>query len=685
MRALFPGLRRLRFFPGVVLAIGALLLAFTGRLPAVAAALPDKAEVPAGWEKFGPEVVVLMKEVVARGRGLVETIWKEAMRTHLAEATRVAGLSAAQLKTLEGSTGEAIAQALDAWTTDVARHWSQWVPETREEAITGLSESMAGMEAMSADLASLGAPPFSQPKWRAALERVLSAEQLARWQAVEKERRAAVEKDLEGMLQPQLLARRESLRQAFDGHLRPLLALLPRSAEKRPQLETLAKRLTDEQLAKWEERTRRILLQTTPEQRARFGKGELDALGLAAFDLPELKRIWDAAVGQVLSVEVLQRLAQTREGQQTRLSQALAQVAVALLDEAVAFTTPQRERLQTLAAPLLQAESALSKELAPGEYSQLPMQQLFQTVDKIGEATLATLLDPLQLARWKDACSGKSSPTRLRNRMIAVQNAAPVQGAAATPRTADPEEIENALSDSLYDRTAEERRRLLAVNLLRAEDAARVSGISPELARQLAIAARGAVEAQLEPWKATTEETLRSQLRDVTVENIRQRLAAVENSSAMRSPRSVGKEKNLLESTCETVLTPAQREAWKAVVAARAEFRDRAIASLVLAQFARRHPLTVEQTAALEPLLFHAVKSHRPDIESMFNYGDSRWYLSSHTLFIPLAAVPEAELKVVVGPAVWAAWQKSPEFGNLSNYWEHVQRMHQNRVRVIRP
>ena len=101
-----------------------------------------------------------------------------------------------------------------------------------------------------------------------------------------------------------------------------------------------------------------------------------------------------------------------------------------------------------------------------------------------------------------------------------------------------------------------------------------------------------------------------------------------------------------------------------------------------MSEFDRKVALTAEQWTKLEPILAGTVKDYAPDIENMFssNYPYS-WFLQSYTMFIPIAAVPEADMKGILSKEQWDGWKGSPEMENTNNYWENVQNNHKNRVK----
>ena len=295
-------------------------------------------------------------------------------------------------------------------------------------------------------------------------------------------------------------------------------------------------------------------------------------------------------------------------------------------------------------------------------------------------AEMKAILDETQWKRWKEACLGRNN--RATFRRVVISNTKTAAGAKPAARAAEPEELEHAVSDYLHEKSGSERKRLLGLNLLKAEDAARVVGLGAEAMARLATAARGATEETLAVWKQNTEQSTRSQLREATPDSVKLRLASMDTYSYERTSSSLSAAPAVWEETVKAELTEPQRAAWQKEIEARTDYRDKTIAATVMSEFDRRVPLTPEQWSSLEPKVEAAVRDYSPDIGRMFSYSyPYAWYLQSYTMFIPIAAVPEKEMKELLTRKQWDAWTSTGEFSNVSNYWENVQSYHTQRMK----
>ena len=167
---------------------------------------------------------------------------------------------------------------------------------------------------------------------------------------------------------------------------------------------------------------------------------------------------------------------------------------------------------------------------------------------------------------------------------------------------------------------------MLAANIIKAEDAVRVAGLNTETAARLQAATRGATEESLTSWKWFIEQQVRSQLQDVTPQNVKQRLDGIQDfifpaARLLRQAQGlqgVNGDQGLWEKTVDVELDAKQKEAWKKETDARQAFRDKTVAALVMAEFDRKDQLTTEQWDKLEPIITGTVRDYSPDISRIF-------------------------------------------------------------------
>jgi hypothetical protein len=53
-------------------------------------------------------------------------------------------------------------------------------------------------------------------------------------------------------------------------------------------------------------------------------------------------------------------------------------------------------------------------------------------------------------------------------------------------------------------------------------------------------------------------------------------------------------------------------------------------------------------------------------------------------MFLPITAIPEEELKTIVGPECYGAWARSSQCANTMSYFTNLKQNHDNRVRAAK-
>lgn len=255
-------------------------------------------------------------------------------------------------------------------------------------------------------------------------------------------------------------------------------------------------------------------------------------------------------------------------------------------------------------------------------------------------------------------------------------------GISRISNSTDEENTEHAISDFLYNKTVEQRKRLADLSVLKAEDAARVAGLNAEVTGRLQTAARGAAEEALTTWKSFIDQIVRSQLQGVTAENVKQRLEGIQSYYFQQGGNNGSGKNAIWEKAVTTELTDEQRAAWQKEVDARGQFHDQAVAGLVAGEFARKQMLTVEQLTKLEPMVEGVVKDYSAEISSMFSSGNfTPWYLQSYMMYMPFAGIPEKDIKDILTKEQWDSWSGSMECSNSSQFWTNIKAMHAQKLR----
>jgi hypothetical protein len=300
-------------------------------------------------------------------------------------------------------------------------------------------------------------------------------------------------------------------------------------------------------------------------------------------------------------------------------------------------------------------------------------QIFFEAAARAPEAEIKSIVDEVQWKRWQELCL--SSRNRQAGRFKPSQKPPPSQLAN------DQELVENAISNFFHERTAFVRKELFASISLRAEDIVRVTEAGPSVVGRLRSAAQGAVEEVLHQWRTSMDRAVHAELQEVPAADISKRL--LRWSSSYFSDRDIDKNAVWLK-TVETELNEAQRALWQNQLNERDSYRQKAICSMILAEFDRETAVSSQQLEKLEPLVATALNEYSRDISETYS-SDRNWYLEGYVIFIPAALVPETDLKAILEKAQWEHWTRSEAFSFASQNIQNLKVNHQQRIKAEKP
>jgi hypothetical protein len=250
----------------------------------------------------------------------------------------------------------------------------------------------------------------------------------------------------------------------------------------------------------------------------------------------------------------------------------------------------------------------------------------------------------------------------------------------------EPEATESAISDFLAERDAAERKKIVAEAMLKAEDAVRVAHLPDTVAERLKTAARGCADYYLNSWDMEYEQQLRSEIVDATPETISEQLAAIQNDQSSNdfSPGSADPgvaHEMLWDKEVKADLTSGQAKAWKQELDARSAYMNKATATMIVSEFDQYVGLTPEQWTKLEPMVTGILDQYRQEIENFMSNMPGTWMMGNFTALVPVAGIPEKDLKAMLSGDQWNRWKASQVSTIATMYWSSVATMHQQAAR----
>jgi hypothetical protein len=594
-------------------------------------------------------------------------VWAELMKGVCADIAKTHDLSVEQTTALEARVPAVIDVSMKDWeekcfewltpyivrSQNAARDISRWNPKDIATA--------ANVEGSQ--------PPSAQPEWETAVKEVLPEAAFAKWKAAIVASKKQLAEDITEYLNRSEEQVRVPLDQMMEVELADITVLLSLDEGRLTALKAAGKAAVTSAMKDWKRRATDMLMRMDPTRRDMLMTREAGIYvdTNKEENLPRGRPEWKDAVKTILTVEDNQRLTDARDGRRQHRFEAIARIAIAELDKRVGFTSAQRVQL----APLLEVTmKKLPDRLVDYDeryYYNLDLKQIFKTVEGLADAELKVVLDAKQLDRWravvKDPTAGEEDEP---------PNPEFAEGAAADPVPQDEMDLERTISGHLYFLAEAQRVRLLQGMQVKVEELERVVKPTSEVLANLQTAAKGAVERTLSSWRGEVERWVRQSVQGARPHDIQKRLMSMGSYYGDRNLTPM--DQTLWKSAIDHGLTAEQRAAWKVETDAREVYHGDAIVGLVVSEAERRLRLGPDQTKQLQPKVSAIIKDYGADIARYFS---SPWYLQSYSVLIPLAGVPEAEMKAVLQPGQLEVW-KEREFNRINSYWSNIE---QNRKR----
>ncbi len=598
------------------------------------------------------------------------------LKQEIAEMVKTTGLDEAGQKTLEKPAAAAVESASREWAEKIeALCRTNWDGMSAELLDQWIAQGAALQNNFWTDYVRSA----EQPAWTAALAQVLDPKQAAAWKAIADERRRKFDEESKGVISAAKESARELAAQTLSGTVTAIEMTLSLDEAGKKKLEKLADVAADKASDFAKEKARRRLLSFDEITRRQVLKTIRLYIPPDENNAPEEQAVWKDGLKELLTAEETRRWEAAVERRGERRLRELSRLFVWTFDQAAAFTASQREQLQPVVDRLVRDHADLFPEYRANP--NFNVQSLYEAATHVKEGDLEKILDAKQVERWKALSSRQPG----RSRAGAKRFASPPAAEPWTkPVPFEPEDLEAAVSDYFSEAADRQQDRALDAALLRVEDAVRVAGVNEneKAARRLRTAARGAVERDLEAWKASTETQIRGQLEDATPADFRQRAANVTQFASAQQLRaqSGSAAKGIWEAAVAAELTGAQRAAWQKEIDARKAYEQQTIVANLVEEFDRLCMLTDEQWGKLEPLLAERMKDYGPEFEQMFGNWETPWFLQNYCLLTPVAGIPEKEMRKILTDEQWKHWTFTSQFGNGSRYWGNIESNHKQRI-----
>jgi len=620
---------------------------------------PEKTDLP-------PEAQKLLQDLFDKAKTQKATLWNAEMKKQIDDIAKATSLNDAGRQNLATAANQAVAASAEQWgnkSMEFARKQFAMMPRDQLLAMLHQAERQPAMMAQGEDMPIAGqfVEPKDQEAWTKALKQVLTAAQLDAWTQAQAKQKAEVEKQVSSIIKNGEVRIRDQETHQITSECKSLESTLNLPKDRSAQIEAFGKSAVDQTIEAWRKDEEKMLLAMNPNQLRQLTNNGW-YMGVNPAEEPTKQAVWKDGLAHLLTADEKTRLQADQDARHARRQHIMGLVMVMLLDEKLALTQAQRQKLEPIANRLIKDNPQLYPEGTGSLYLSLSTNIFYNTTSNASPAELKPILDAIQLKRWQDLPKADFSPDNTDDN-------------AATPQGMEPEDVERIISSYFYEKAEDERKRTLEENMLKAEDIIRVAGLNPEEAERLQAAACGVTEQNLVSWRWFIEQQIRSQLQDVTPQNVRQRLDGLQNFFFQRSSGS-SNQQTIWDETVQTELTPRQQDAWKKETAARDDYRVNAIAQVVLSDFDRQVHLSDEQWTKLLPLITGVLKDYGPSFTQFFSsMANTPWYLAGYYTLIPMAGIEDQDLKSIITKDQMDEWTGSQQFANSTNLWQTVKQM----------
>jgi hypothetical protein len=600
------------------------------------------------------------------------------MRKRVAEVVQATGLDASGSNALEDAAARAAPQCLEKSKAGIRDGLEKELladaPEQRGVTFQAMD---LHMETFVEQILPLeGISPEDMPAWQDALKRILTPAQAAAWGAIVAQRKQREENAMDGYLNYVASWDTEMEMQVLAPSLAAIKTELKPSKDRVDKLEALEKSIADGVAAEGRASTRKALLGMNPIQRQNILQSR-GIMNVPAFTTEK----WDAALPKILSPDEIKRLADVKKARMDRRAAATGKFLVTLMDEKIALTAAQRKLLEPIAQRLVASPNNLIQDYNPNNYYNFTPSQFYAAASTAAPGEIKAILDPIQWGHWQEACALKDMPDP--NESIPMQLPSAQEPSAEKP-VPEPGEVERALSKFMSDKSTAERRNAVTGRLLKAEEIERIDHLPPEIADRLKTAARGEAEGYLVVWNEYADKFLRDNLNDVSPDDVHAQLDNFQPYQFVNIGYNVrqtlangaNQQKSLWDKTVKALLTKDQIKAWKQETDARTDYRRAAVAAYVVSSFDQFYAMTADQWTKLQSLVDKVIAEYGTDLQLDQDLSANGGFLSNNMVMVPIAGIPDGDLKALLSDEQWRAWRASYTCSNAMQNWNQIESMH---------
>ena len=572
-------------------------------------------------------------------------------------------------KALEKAAAAAVAEAGKEADTRMASLFKTEFEEIPLGQAHKALTQLAGLVDAESEMAEkqLGVFATDMPSWKTGLKAALTPAQEAMWEAAEAKKKQEVEGEIGDYLDHAAkMSEMMYQERVVEPAAEEVLGEVTLPKERADQVRALEKKVVSEFGDEARAKAEKALTDMSEEQRK---ETVARANGYFEWLPPMSRKEWDDALAKVLLPEDLKAIAAAKKVRADQLAAAMGKLLLALMDQRVALTSAQRQQLEPITTQMVKDRG--NGSLGNSNLNNFYNYSLSGILAKAGTGGgVKAILDPIQLQHWEDASEGKGLD---QNQNMMQSISLPEAGSEPAPSaTPEPDEVELAISHYMEEKSAAQREKVLGEAMLNAEDAARVLRLPADVAQLLKTAACGSADESMSQWSDSTEGMVRSYLAQASPDTVEQRLACVPSYQFNRMEQ--GQDSGgIWEKAVKMALNEDQQKAWQAEREARDAYRSSAIAGWIACSFGQNFGLSQDQTDKIQGVIGKLVDKYHDRLGGFF-MGDTPWYLESFYMFIPVAGIPDKDLKGLLTKEQLEKWNGSPLHSEAAMMWGNISR-----------
>jgi hypothetical protein len=641
----------------------------------------EKALSPEQLAKVNEQIELEKKQADKQLTDLRDRILKAAETELRAEIKPVADLlrntipmDEARRKAVDEAATAAVAQALESRKASLVKMLAKIPPSSRQQMMMNDINDVPIL----GDDGSDDAVPSEQKAWTEALAKILTADEAADWKKAREASEAEQKKKSDEQLARLIDTFSDNYRQNFDRQMSPLVADIRSSANldaaRIEKLTKAAEAAVNDAIEGWKAKATEAVGKMEAREREMMLQQGYVSVGWEDKNQPTNQKSWKDALDTLLTPDEKKLWEASIARRDDQRKQVATLILVSALDERLAFTSAQREKVQPLLAKTAEGQFAQRLEQ---QWGSMNFRSIVSNLQKADHDSIKQHLEDWQRKLWESQIENFREEVAAQQRRDKQEKT----GTEPLPNGPDPVAAEAVLSGFLFEMLKKEREQIEARMTANANDLVRAAKLSPEKTRCLQIAVKGAAEDEVNGWFNNYNQWVRNQVGgNQNPQSIDLLLRGI---GRVNFGRQVSAEETAPWKTVTArLLSEPELAAWQKEVSSRSAYRAKATVALILTQFDNSARITGEQYDKLSTLAHESLSQYGPDIERYFGNRDpdSPWELNSYYNLIVLEGIPEKTLREILTESQWKTWET--EFrGRISGYWDTIKRYHEERIK----